>query len=127
MILLINPKTSKSVEVQKEFFREPNLGILYLAAVLDSNNIPVDILDLEQYLDFEKIELKKGEITHICFIFCAETLTKETRYGNSLRSSLNQKQWKKVLPGFHDAHLFIQCKIKGDRSIHPMCSMKSGA
>ena len=59
MILLINPKTSKSSEAQREFFREPNLGILYLTAILDSNNIPIDILDLEQYLDFDKIELKK--------------------------------------------------------------------
>jgi len=59
MILLINPKTSKSTEVQREFFREPNLGILYLAAILDSNNLPVDILDLEQYLDFEKSKLKE--------------------------------------------------------------------
>jgi len=59
MILLINPKTSKSSEVQRKFFRDPNLGILYLAAVLDSNNIPVDILDLEQYLDLDEIELKK--------------------------------------------------------------------
>ncbi len=58
MILLINPRTSKSSEVQREFFREPNLGILYLAAVLDSNNISVDILDLEQYLDFTEEELK---------------------------------------------------------------------
>ncbi|MFX1376909.1 MAG: B12-binding domain-containing radical SAM protein [Promethearchaeota archaeon] len=58
MILLINPKTSQSSEVQKQYFREPNLGILYLAAVLDLNNIPVDILDLEQYLDLRKIELK---------------------------------------------------------------------
>ncbi|MFW9879473.1 MAG: B12-binding domain-containing radical SAM protein [Candidatus Thorarchaeota archaeon] len=58
MILLINPKTSKSSKIQKKFFREPNLGILYLAAVLDSNNIPVDILDLEQYLDFDETDLK---------------------------------------------------------------------
>ena len=58
MILLINPRTSKSSEVQRVFFREPNLGILYLAAVLDLNNLPVDILDLEQYLDFDESELK---------------------------------------------------------------------
>ncbi|MHA2472893.1 MAG: B12-binding domain-containing radical SAM protein, partial [Promethearchaeota archaeon] len=31
--------------------------ILYLTAILDSNNIPVDILDLEQYLDFDEIEV----------------------------------------------------------------------
>jgi len=51
MILLINPKTTKSSELHTEFFREPNSGILYLAAVLDNENIPVDILDLEQYAD----------------------------------------------------------------------------
>lgn len=58
MILLINPKTSKTPEVQRDFFREPNLGILYLAAILELNNIPVDILDLEQFLDFTELELK---------------------------------------------------------------------
>ncbi len=58
MILLINPKTSKVSEVQREFFREPNLGLLYLAAILDFNNISVDILDLEQYLDFTDLEIK---------------------------------------------------------------------
>ena len=58
MILLINPKTSKSSEVQKLYFREPNLGILYLTAVLDLNNIPVDIFDLEQFLDLSEVELR---------------------------------------------------------------------
>ncbi|MHA2122549.1 MAG: B12-binding domain-containing radical SAM protein, partial [Promethearchaeota archaeon] len=57
MILLINPRTSKSSEDQRVFFREPNLGILYLAEILDLNNIPVDILDLEQYLDFDEREV----------------------------------------------------------------------
>ena len=59
MILLINPKTSKPTEFQSEFFREPNLGILYLAAILDQNNIPVEILDLEQYYGLEPEELNK--------------------------------------------------------------------
>lgn len=53
MILLINPKTTKPTEFQTEFFREPNLGLLYLAAILDQKNIPVEILDLEQYYDYE--------------------------------------------------------------------------
>ena len=53
MILLINPKTTKPTEFQTEFFREPNLGILYLAAILDQKNIPVEILDLEQYYGYE--------------------------------------------------------------------------
>ncbi|MHA2280966.1 MAG: B12-binding domain-containing radical SAM protein [Promethearchaeota archaeon] len=58
MILLINPKTSKAPEVQRDFFREPNLGLLYLTAILESHNIPVDILDLEQFLDFTELKLK---------------------------------------------------------------------
>jgi len=59
MILLINPKTTKSTEFQTDFFREPNSGILYLAAVLDQNNIPVEILDLEQYYSLEIEEQNK--------------------------------------------------------------------
>jgi len=59
MILLINPKTTKPTEFQTDFFREPNLGILYLAAILDQNNIPVEILDLEQYYGLEPEELNK--------------------------------------------------------------------
>jgi len=59
MILLINPKTTKPTEFQTDFFREPNLGILYLAAILDQNNIPVEILDLEQYYSLEPEELNK--------------------------------------------------------------------
>jgi anaerobic magnesium-protoporphyrin IX monomethyl ester cyclase len=59
MILLINPKTSKPTEIQTEYFREPNLGILYLAAMLDTHDYPVDILDLEQYYDFSEKELEK--------------------------------------------------------------------
>ncbi|MHA2393406.1 MAG: B12-binding domain-containing radical SAM protein [Promethearchaeota archaeon] len=65
MILLINPRTSKSPEAQRAFFREPNLGILYLAAILDLNNIPVDILDLEQYIDLSSEELQKVIINKI--------------------------------------------------------------
>ncbi len=59
MILLINPKTTKSTELQTEFFREPNLGILYLAAIMDQNNIPVEILDLEQYYGLESDDINQ--------------------------------------------------------------------
>jgi magnesium-protoporphyrin IX monomethyl ester (oxidative) cyclase len=59
MILLINPKTTKSTENQTEFFREPNLGILYLAGILDNHHIPVEILDLEQYNHLEENEIKE--------------------------------------------------------------------
>jgi len=59
MILLINPKTTKPTEFQSEYFREPNLGILYLAAILDQYEIPVDILDLEQYYELTDSELRR--------------------------------------------------------------------
>jgi len=58
MILLINPRTSKPSEVRSQFFREPNLGLLYLAAILELNNISVDILDLEQFIDLNESELE---------------------------------------------------------------------
>jgi len=58
MILLINPRTSKPSEVRSQFFREPNLGLLYLAAILDLNDIPVEILDLEQFIDLDDDELE---------------------------------------------------------------------
>lgn len=58
MILLINPRTSKPLEAHTDFFREPNLGLLYLAAILDLNNIQVDILDLEQFKHLNKSELE---------------------------------------------------------------------
>jgi len=60
MILLINPKTTKKpTEFRTEFFREPNLGILYLAAVLDRYNLSVEILDLEQYYFEQNDDLNK--------------------------------------------------------------------
>ncbi|MFW9827014.1 MAG: B12-binding domain-containing radical SAM protein [Candidatus Thorarchaeota archaeon] len=58
MILLINTRTSKSSEVPSHYFREPNLGLLYLAAILEQNDIPVDILDLEQFIDLDEYELE---------------------------------------------------------------------
>ena len=63
MILLINTKTTKPSEVQTEYFREPNLGILYLAAILDKHNYPVDILDLEQYYNLDEKELEEQILT----------------------------------------------------------------
>jgi radical SAM superfamily enzyme YgiQ (UPF0313 family) len=77
MILLINPKTSKSSEIQRLYFREPNLGILYLTAILDQNSIPVDILDLEQFLDLSELELKQliEEKSKIYRVFGITSLT----------------------------------------------------
>ncbi len=58
MILLISPRTSKPSEFRTQYFREPNLGLLYLAAILELNDIPVDILDLEQFIDLNESELE---------------------------------------------------------------------
>ena len=65
MILLINAKTTKPSEVQTEYFREPNLGILYLAAILDKQNYSVDILDLEQYYNLDEKELEEQILTTV--------------------------------------------------------------
>lgn len=59
MVLLINPKTTKVNELNIEFFREPNTGLLYLAAILDLNEIFVEILDIEQYSHLNYAELDK--------------------------------------------------------------------
>ena len=61
MILLINPKTTKATEKSTDFFREPNLGILLLAAILDLNDFSVDILDLEQFPEYS-VEILKDRI-----------------------------------------------------------------
>jgi radical SAM superfamily enzyme YgiQ (UPF0313 family) len=59
MILLINPKTSKDDQIDiEQYFREPSLGLLYLAAILDSEELNVDILDLEQYYHLNNQELE---------------------------------------------------------------------
>jgi anaerobic magnesium-protoporphyrin IX monomethyl ester cyclase len=49
MVLLINAKTSKPSEINVDFFREPNNGLLCLVAILEANGIDSEILDLEQY------------------------------------------------------------------------------
>ncbi len=60
MILLINPKTIKPSEHQTDFFREPSLGILYLAAILDQEEeFNVDIFDLEQFPDLNNFQIKE--------------------------------------------------------------------
>ncbi len=67
MILLINPKTCKDSKRKEPCIREPNLGLLYLTAILDANEISVDILDLEQYHDISPFELEdliRSKIPH---------------------------------------------------------------
>ncbi|MFW9940972.1 MAG: B12-binding domain-containing radical SAM protein [Candidatus Thorarchaeota archaeon] len=128
MILLINPKTSKSIEVQKEFFREPNLGILYLAAILDSNNIPVDILDLEQYIDFEKIRLKKviTEKIHNYKIFGITSLTNTFHLALDLARIIKEKDNDNivVLGGPHITFMYkevLENDFKTEKLIDFIC------
>jgi radical SAM superfamily enzyme YgiQ (UPF0313 family) len=128
MILLINPKTSKSTEVQREFFREPSLGILYLAAILDSNNIPVDILDLEQYLDFEKIKLKKviKEKIHNYKIFGITSLTNTFHLALDIARIIKEKDRDNivVLGGPHVTFMYkeiLENDFKTEKLIDFIC------
>jgi len=59
MILLINPKTTKSTEINAEYFREPNLGLLYLASILENHSMIVDILDFEQFYPLNDSDLEE--------------------------------------------------------------------
>ena len=71
MVLLISPKTTKPSELNLDFFREPNTGLLYLAAILDLHDIFVEILDLEQYSHLDPYEIKsilhKKSVNHNIF------------------------------------------------------------
>ncbi|MFW9819472.1 MAG: B12-binding domain-containing radical SAM protein [Candidatus Thorarchaeota archaeon] len=102
MILLINPRTSKPSEIHTQYFREPNLGILYLAAILDLNDIPVDILDLEQFKDLndkEFVEVIKERIINYR-IFGITSLTNTFHLAlNIARIIKNQNQDNIIILG----------------------------
>jgi len=65
MVLLINPKTSKPTELNTRYFREPNNGLLNIAAILDIHEINVDLLDLEQYLELNENQREKRVIEKV--------------------------------------------------------------
>lgn len=58
-MLLINPKTTKPTEIKTSFFREPNNGLLYIAAILERNDIDVELFDMEQFLHLNKNTIRK--------------------------------------------------------------------
>jgi len=124
MILLINPKTTKSKEVQTQYFREPNLGILYLAAVLDQYNFQVDILDLEQYALVEQFDLKSLIKTKIkpYNIFGLTTLTNNyTLTENIIQIIKSLKPHSKIiLGGPHVSFLYDEI-LKGNDLIDYVC------
>ena len=124
MILLINPKTTKSKEIQTQYFREPNLGLLYLAAVLDQYDIQVDILDLEQYSQLENFNLKsliKAKIQPYS-IFGLTSLTNTFPFTLEIVEmikSINQRA-KIILGGPHVSFLYNSI-LKENKIIDYIC------
>ena len=128
MILLINPKTTKPTEIQTDFFREPNLGILYLASILDENNISVDILDLEQYLNYDKIQLQKVIENNISTyrIFGITSLTNTFHLALNIAKIVKEKDDKNyvILGGPHVSFLYhdiLKKDFKNDNLIDFIC------
>ncbi|MHA1105904.1 MAG: B12-binding domain-containing radical SAM protein [Promethearchaeota archaeon] len=110
MILLINPKTIKSTEINAEYFREPNLGLLYLAAILEDQSIPVDILDLEQFYPLDDSDLEgiiENKIQGYS-IFGLTTLTNNFSYTLQIIKIIRRlvPQSKIVLGGPHASFLY---------------------
>ena len=110
MILLINPKTTKSTEINAEFFREPNLGLLYLAAILEDQGIPVDILDLEQFYPLNDYDLENiiEEKIQGYSIFGLTTLTNNFSYTIQIIKKIRKlvPQSKVILGGPHASFLY---------------------
>ncbi|MHA1500166.1 MAG: cobalamin-dependent protein, partial [Promethearchaeota archaeon] len=110
MILLINPKTTKSTEINAEYFREPNLGLLYLAAILEDQGIPVDILDLEQFYPLNDSDLEGiiGNKIQGYSIFGLTTLTNNFSYTLQIIKIIRRlvPQSKIILGGPHVSFLY---------------------
>ena len=110
MILLINPKTTKSTEINAEYFREPNLGLLYLAAILENQGISADILDLEQFyplVDSDLDDIIENKIQDYS-IFGLTTLTNNFSYTLQIIKKIRRVVPKSiiVLGGPHASFLY---------------------
>ena len=99
MILLINPKTTKPSEFQSEYFREPNLGLLYLSSILDQHNIEVDIFDLEQYFNLSEEELEDilKEISQKYLIIGITCLTNTYQFSIDLAKFIKKSNPKTII------------------------------
>lgn len=110
MILLINPKTTKSTEINVEFFREPNLGLLYLAAILEDQGIQVDILDFEQFYPLNEPDLESIIENKIqgYSIFGLTTLTNNFSYTLQIIKQIRKlvPHCKIILGGPHASFLY---------------------
>jgi anaerobic magnesium-protoporphyrin IX monomethyl ester cyclase len=106
MILLINPKTTKPSEFQSEYFREPNLGLLYLSSIIDQRNIDVDIFDLEQYFDLsiKQLEDVLKEISQKYLIIGITCLTNTYPFSISL-AKLIKKSNPNIIIVFGGPHV----------------------
>jgi anaerobic magnesium-protoporphyrin IX monomethyl ester cyclase len=118
MILLINPKTTKPSEFQSEYFREPNLGLLYLSSILDQHNIDVDIFDLEQYfnLSVEDLEDILKEISQKYFIIGITCLTNTYSFSINLARLIKKNNPNTVIVfgGPHVSFLYEHILITED-------------
>ena len=124
MILLINPKTTKSKEIQTEYFREPNLGLLYLAAVLDQHDIHVDILDVEQYFQLENYNLKSLIETKIqpYSIFGLTSLTNIFPFTLEIIQMIKEiKPWAKIILGGPHVSFLYNDILKENKLIDYIC------
>jgi radical SAM superfamily enzyme YgiQ (UPF0313 family) len=118
MVLLVNPKTSKPTERNSSYFREPNNGLLTLAAVLDNNGINVELLDLEQFLGLselqrEKIIIESASGHKIIGITClTNTFHKAQTIARKIKSSFREKYI--VMGGAHVSFLYKSI-LRNDR------------
>ncbi|MHA1670772.1 MAG: B12-binding domain-containing radical SAM protein [Promethearchaeota archaeon] len=124
MILLINPKTTKSTEINAEYFREPNLGLLYLAAILEDHGIPVEILDLEQFYLLNDSELDyiiENKIQGYS-IFGLTTLTNNFSFTLQIIEKIRKlvPQSKIILGGPHASFLYEDI-LNMDNLINYIC------
>ena len=124
MILLINPKTTKSKEIQTQYFREPNLGLLYLASVLDQHEIHVDILDLEQYSQLENYNLKSliETKTQPYSIFGLTSLTNTFPLTLKIIEIIKSiKPWAKIIVGGPHVSFLYKEILKANNFIDYIC------
>ncbi|MFX0032009.1 MAG: B12-binding domain-containing radical SAM protein [Candidatus Hermodarchaeota archaeon] len=124
MILLINPKTTKPTELQSEFFREPSLGILYLAAVLDNYGLDVDILDLEQYPELDEDSLRDVIIEKITNnqIIGITSLTNNFKFVLKIVNIIkNQNNNKKIVLGGPHVSFLYKNILQSNKNVDFIC------
>ncbi|TXT65574.1 MAG: Ribosomal protein S12 methylthiotransferase RimO [Promethearchaeota archaeon] len=110
-MLFINPKTTKPTEQDTHFFREPNSGLLYLAAILHEYDFEVELLDLEQYLHVSKAAVKSALIDYSSshHIIGITSLTNNFQKAMDYARIIRRKSPKKIII-FGGAHVSFLSK-----------------